>query len=105
MNSGVLLLIAIGAAAYLLTQTQASPGVPTVSGGTCPGSPGCPGYAVPCPTGWTQSAEGCVNPATGLTYETDYGVNVTGPAVNCPGSPGCPGYIGPLGGLNGVWNV
>jgi len=76
MNAGALLgMLVLGYVVYAAFKGQ---GAPTVSGGQCPGSPGCPGNV----TGYT----------------TDFGVTVTPPSsgtmVNCPGSPGCPGYIG-----------
>ena len=92
MKGGMFLLIGAGLALYLISQQSASAAAnnystPGVTGGTCPGSPGCPGNM------------------TG--YNTDWGVTVsgdsaTGAYVGCPGSPGCPGY---LGGLSGVWSV
>lgn len=68
----------------------------------------------PCPSGWGYNMAGqCVNPATGLPYETNFGITVTGtppvPPGLCPGTPGCPGYVtpvpvSPLTGLSG-WSV
>ncbi len=78
-ESIMLLLAAAGLGVWYYAQHHtASTGSGTVSGGNCPGSPGCPGYVAP--------------PVTG---------------GDCPGSPWCPGYVAPEGvaGLGNVWRV
>lgn len=89
MNNSFFVLLGLGVAAYFLMKKSGP-----VTGGTCPGSPGCPGYVAPdsvgCPAGWWNGTQ-CLNPTTGLPYETNFGVTVDlGPPQMCtPGTPGC----------------